>query len=229
VFRSRFDAQYGHALNAVVTVSTRSGTNRVAGTGFYFGRDDALNARNVFATTKPPFSEHRLGGTLGGPLARDRAHFFGAYEQDIVNNVRIISLPPSNPLAVTENGVFPAKADDRMATLRLDQRIAASRVLSLRYNQEHQRLLRANATPTSDTNQTDVFNRSHSLVGEYTWSPASSLASSLRVHWLDHTLGTTARNANVAASVRPIATLSSCPGPNSPCWAPRTGAPAGTI
>jgi Carboxypeptidase regulatory-like domain/TonB dependent receptor-like, beta-barrel len=206
VFRTSFDAQYGHALNAVVTVATRSGTNRLAGTAFYFGRDDALNARNVFATTKPPFSEHRVGGSVGGPVARDRTHFFAAYEQDIVNNVRIIALPPTNPLAATENGVFPARADDRMATLRLDHRFASARALSLRYNQEHQRLLRANATPTSDTNQTDVFNRSHSLVGEYTWSPASRLASALRVHWLNHTLGTTARNQN-AGIIRPSGSL----------------------
>ena len=74
VFRSQFDAQYGHALNAVVTVATRSGTNRFAGSGFYFGRDDTLNARNPFATSKPPFDEHRIGASLGGPVLRDRSH-----------------------------------------------------------------------------------------------------------------------------------------------------------
>jgi hypothetical protein len=52
VFRSQFDAQYGHALNAVVTVATRSGTNRFAGGGFYFGRDKALNSRNPFAPAR---------------------------------------------------------------------------------------------------------------------------------------------------------------------------------
>jgi hypothetical protein len=89
----------------VVAVATRSGTNRFSGTGFYFGRDDALNARNPFAADKPPFDEHRIGGTFGGPVVRGRTHFFGAYERDTVNNSRIIALPPSNLLA-TENGVF---------------------------------------------------------------------------------------------------------------------------
>ena len=74
VFRTQFDAQYGHALNAIVTVATRSGTNRVSGTGFYFGRDDSLNARNAFAATPPPFDEQRAGGSLGGPLEIGRAH-----------------------------------------------------------------------------------------------------------------------------------------------------------
>ncbi len=80
VFRYQFDAQYGQALNAVVSVVTRSGGNRVSGSGFYFGRDAALNARNAFARTKPPFDEQRFGATAGGPIARNRTHFFGAYE-----------------------------------------------------------------------------------------------------------------------------------------------------
>ena len=170
VFRSQFDAQYGHALNAVVTVVTRSGTNQFAGTGFYFGRDKALNARNPFAASKVPFDEHRIGGSVGGPVVRDRSHFFAVYEEDSVDNVRIIALPPSNPLAATENGLFPAESDDRMATLRFDQRFESPLTLSVRYNHEDQRSLRTNISPSSDTNQTDVFNRSHSLLVEETWS-----------------------------------------------------------
>ena len=98
VFRNQFDAQYGHALNAVVSVATRSGTNQLSGTAFYFGRDDALNARNFFASSKPPFNEYRLGASFGGPLLRDRTHFFGTYERDRVDTVRIIALPFLNPL-----------------------------------------------------------------------------------------------------------------------------------
>lgn len=202
VFRSQFDAQYGHALNAVVTVATRSGTNRFAGSGFYFGRDDTLNARNPFATNKPPFDEHRIGASIGGPVLRDRSHFFAVYEEDAVDNVRIIALPVSNPLAATENGVFPAGSDDRMATLRLDHRLATQQTLSVRYNHEDQRSLRTNMSPTSDTNQTDVFNRSRSLVVEEIWNPTQNAVTAFRVHVLNHTLGTSPRNTDVGI-VRP--------------------------
>ena len=123
VFRNQFDAQYGHALNAVVSVATRSGTNRYGGSGFYFGRDKALNARNAFASDKPPFDEHRIGGSFGGPIARDRSHFFAAYERDDASTARIIALPPANPLAATENGVFPAQSTEGLTTLRLDHRV----------------------------------------------------------------------------------------------------------
>jgi hypothetical protein len=201
VFRNQFDAQYGHALNAVVAVATRSGTNRFSGTGFYFGRDDALNARNPFTRDKPPFDGHRFGGTFGGPVVRARTHFFGAYERDTVNNSRIIALPPGNVLAATENGVFPAASHDALSTLRLDHRLNTGHALSIRYNHENQESLRSAAVVTSDTSQVDTFNRSHSLVVEENWTPTPSTANTLRVHLLDHTLGTVPRNAITAVTL----------------------------
>lgn len=200
VFRSQFDAQYGHALNAVVTVATRSGTNRYSGSGFYFGRDDDLNARNPFATTRQPFDEQRFGVTFGGPVVRDRAHFFGSYELDTVHNSRIIALPPSNVLAATENGIFPADATDRLATLRFDERLNPRHGLSVRYNGENQRSLRSAAIVTSDTSQVDSLNRSHSFVLEEVWTPGQNRANAFRAHVLNHTLGTAARNAITAVS-----------------------------
>ena len=200
VFRNQFDAEYGHALNAVVAVATRSGTNRFSGTGFYFGRDDALNARKPFAREKSPFDEHRLGGTFGGPVVRGRTHFFGAYERDTINNSRIIALPPNNVLAASENGVFPAASHDVLSTVRLDHRLNAQHALSIRYNNENQRSLRSAAVVTSDTSQVDTFNRSHSFVVEEIWTPTQNAANAVRVHLLDHTLGTVARNTITAVS-----------------------------
>ena len=205
VFRNQFDAQYGHALNAVVSVVTRSGTNRYSGSGFYFGRDRALNARNVFATTKPPFDEQRVGGSFGGPVVRDRSHFFGAYERDNVDTVRIIALPPSNPFASRENGVFPATTHNQTASARLDHRVSATHALSLRYAFDNQESLRAGLNVSSDSSQIDTVNRSHSVVFEETWSKGRSAVNALRVHLLNHTLGTVPRNADIGI-VRPSGT-----------------------
>ena len=206
VFRNQFDAQYGHALNAVVTVATRSGTNQPSGTAFYFGRDRALNARNFFASSKPPFSEYRLGGSFGGPLVRDRTHFFGTYERDRVDTVRLIALPPSNPFARENNGTFPATADNQTAILRLDHRIGPTQSIALRYGFDRQESLRAAETVSSDTSQVDIRNRSHSLVFEHTWTPRQTTANAFRIHLLDHTLGTQARSAD-AGIRRPSGTI----------------------
>ena len=99
VFRNQFDAQYGNALTAVVAVVSKSGTNQFHGSGYYFGRDDSLNAKNVFARVKPEYQQGRVGGSLGGPLLRNKTFFFTSYEYNDVNDVRIIALPASNPFA----------------------------------------------------------------------------------------------------------------------------------
>ena len=206
VFRNQFDAQYGHALNAVVSVATRSGTNQPSGTAFYFGRDEALNARNFFASNKPPFSEYRLGGSLGGPLVRDRTHVFGTYERNRVDTVRIIALPGSNPFARDNNGTFPATIANQTSILRLDHRISAAQGATLRYGFDSQESLRSAEGVSSDTSQVDIRNRSHSLVFEHMWTPRQSTANAFRVHLLDHTLGTTPRSTD-AGIRRPSGTI----------------------
>ena len=115
VFRNQFDAQYGAALAAVVTVVTRSGTNDLAGTGYFFGRDDAMNAKNAFQRSKPVYEQQRTGGSIGGPIFRNRTHFFAAYEFNHVDNQKIIALPASNPFAARENGEFAAGSREHMA------------------------------------------------------------------------------------------------------------------
>jgi hypothetical protein len=198
VFRTQFDAQYGHALNAIVTVATRSGTNRVSGTGFYFGRDAALNSRYSFSSQKNPYDEQRAGGSLGGPLVRDRSHYFLAYERDNVDDVRVIALPAANRFAAQENGVFPAATDNHNATARLDHRFGAPHALSVRYSSDRQQALRYSPQTFSDTTQVDVANRSHSLILEDTWSVRNNLANAFRVHVLNHTFQSLPRYDGVA-------------------------------
>jgi carboxypeptidase family protein len=205
VFRHQFDAQYGHSLNAVVTVATRSGTNTLSGTGFYFGRDRALNARNFFAADKPAFDEQRAGGSLGGPIIRDRTHFFGTYERDNLDTVRIIALPLTNPFS-TGNGVFPAETDNETALTKLDHRIGNTHGLMLRYGADRQQSLRAQEGVASDTSQVDIRNQSHSLILEEQWAPTQQTVNALRVHLFNHTLGTTPRSTAVGIR-RPAGTI----------------------
>ena len=66
----------GFGLNRV----TKRGTNQFHGTGFWFLRNDAMDAKNFFDQEKPDFSRNQYGGTVGGPVLRDRLFFFGSYE-----------------------------------------------------------------------------------------------------------------------------------------------------
>ena len=81
-------AEYGWKPGAVVNVGLKSGTNSVHGTAFVFGRDGAMDARNFFNTApnpKLPRTLEQFGGSLGGPIIKDKAFFFGAYEGQLYN------------------------------------------------------------------------------------------------------------------------------------------------
>jgi hypothetical protein len=81
VITNNYSAEYGHSTGGVITMSTRSGTSQYRGTVFESLQNDALNARNFFATAKPPIRLNQFGGTFGGPIARGRTFFFGSWER----------------------------------------------------------------------------------------------------------------------------------------------------
>ena len=83
VLESNFSAEYGRAAGAVVTAITKSGTNDHHGTGYFFLRDEGLDAKNFFDAydkPQPEFNLKQFGGALGGPIAQNKAFFFANYE-----------------------------------------------------------------------------------------------------------------------------------------------------
>src|ERR1700757_1836242 len=76
-------AEWGWKPGSVVNVGLKSGTNNIHGTAFAFGRDGVMDARNFFNTVpnpKLPRTLEQFGGSVGGPIVKDRVFFFGAYE-----------------------------------------------------------------------------------------------------------------------------------------------------
>jgi hypothetical protein len=182
VLRSQFDAQYGSALSAVVTAVTKSGTNNVRGSGYYFGRGRKLNARNAFATgPKPPFDQQRIGATLGGPIRLNSTHYFGGYEYNNVDTVNIIALPASNPFATRENGIFPAGGSNHLAVVKLDHRLNEKHSMMVRYLYDNR--YEVGGGGSSETNATDQSNRNHSVVAEENWIVNQGAVNTVRVHF----------------------------------------------
>ena len=82
VVANRFDATMGRSSGMIVNAVTKSGTNTFAGTfGGYF-RHDNLNAKDFIEDRVLPYSNQQVSATFGGPIRRDRIHFFGAYEYE---------------------------------------------------------------------------------------------------------------------------------------------------
>ena len=80
VLTNTFDAEYGRNSGAIINVVTKSGTNAFHGSAYEFFRNKVLNAQGYFNTTKPDFQQNQFGGTLGGPIKKDRTFFFISYE-----------------------------------------------------------------------------------------------------------------------------------------------------
>jgi outer membrane receptor protein involved in Fe transport len=78
-----YNAEFGRNAGSVVNVVTRGGTNQLHGAAWEFNRDDALQARNFFAPAnqpKPVLKQNQFGGSVGGPLMKNRLFGFGYYE-----------------------------------------------------------------------------------------------------------------------------------------------------
>jgi outer membrane receptor protein involved in Fe transport len=82
VNNSTFSAEYGRNSGAIVNIATRSGTNGWHGEAFEFLRNQKLDASNFFLPTarKGPFKRNQFGGSVGGPIIKDKAFFFFSYE-----------------------------------------------------------------------------------------------------------------------------------------------------
>ena len=80
VLTSNFDAEYGNFSGGQVLVTTKSGTNQLHGSAFEFFRNTHLDAENYFASDRAQYDRHQYGGTVGGPILRDKLYFFADYQ-----------------------------------------------------------------------------------------------------------------------------------------------------
>ena len=119
-----YQAEFGRASGAVANIITKSGGNDFGGRGFFFLRDDGLNSTNVPDQDPPQLRRTEVGGTFGGPIARDKTWFFAAGQ--IVNEARGSTLQLTAVPRVLKDGwftptsgqeIFDAKPDAQRLTL----------------------------------------------------------------------------------------------------------------
>ncbi len=75
-----FDAEFGGFSGAIVSVVTKSGTNKFHGNAFEFLRNESLDAKNYFDSTRGNFQRNQYGGSVGGPVLKNHLFFFGDYQ-----------------------------------------------------------------------------------------------------------------------------------------------------
>src|SRR4051812_39922452 len=110
ILRNSYGAEFGQAGGAQINIVTRGGTNKFSGSGFYFGRNDKLNATNYFiAKAKQPkdqLKRNDYGWTLGGPIVKNRLQFFASEEwnKETRGTVRTAFVPTAAERAGNFNG-----------------------------------------------------------------------------------------------------------------------------
>lgn len=143
------NAEFGRSSGGFVNVITKSGTNDFRGSAHYFGKSDALSGtpEHGGTTFEPDFGQHQFGFTVGGPLKRDRAFFFLAYDHQIFDETKQTNpsrIAPAlrawmdtayatNPLA-GDYGPISRTNDARALLAKFDFRLSERHNLSLKYN-----------------------------------------------------------------------------------------------
>lgn len=99
-------AEYGWDPGVTMNVNLKSGTNNMHGSAYAFGRNQALDARNAFSTSRSPVGFEQWGATLGGPVKKDKLFYFGGYEServDVTSDQTISSDPTTAALGTAAN------------------------------------------------------------------------------------------------------------------------------
>jgi hypothetical protein len=108
MLRNSYGPEYGQAAGAIISIATRGGENKFHGSLFYFGRNDALNSREYFVTRvngpKDKLRRNDFGGSLGGPIIKNRLFFF--YSEEVNKEIRGQARFGNVPTQAERNGDF---------------------------------------------------------------------------------------------------------------------------
>jgi hypothetical protein len=197
VLQHRWSAESGRAVGGVVNVISKSGTNDLRGSGFGTYRNDGMISKDFFqkaGAAKPPFDRKEYGGSVGGPIARDRLFFFGAVERfdegkssTPIRSDAIFAELSAIPGAQAVRSI-PTPYKDTLLTLKVDQR------LSNRQNLLYRFALQQSSSPNDqipnpaltdlnggNTNTNDLYD----FVGKHTLSLGGNRLNDFTFHFQD--------------------------------------------
>ncbi|HEY3052272.1 MAG TPA: TonB-dependent receptor [Thermoanaerobaculia bacterium] len=104
VIAAGYKAEFGRGAGGIVNVVTKSGTDQMRGSAFFFLRNDSLDASTVNGQDPPKLKRYNAGLTLGGPVVKDRAWYFGSFEY--FNEERQAIYPPNIPASLASGEDF---------------------------------------------------------------------------------------------------------------------------
>jgi hypothetical protein len=202
----RFSAANGRSGGALLSVITKGGTNSLHGSVFGFFRDDKFNANapqlladanpNLFEggdVLKPPFNRQQFGGSVGGPIVKDKLFWFGAVEHSRERGNSIVPGSIFNQIALLEPlgyqavRFLPQPYDDTQFQMKGDYHPTSDHSFTLRYAQQNNKSINDQAgflTVFTDLSGGDKqLNDLHSLLGSWTWTVSPHVVNQFLYQW----------------------------------------------
>lgn len=200
VLQHRWTAESGRSVGGVVNVISKSGTNQLRGSLFGSHRGDETRRMDFFEKQrkeanpnfeKASFARQELGGSVGGPIRRDRLFFFGAVERFRERSTNLPTQAALTQLAAIPGAVaevIPTPYDDTLGTVKVDWQPARNQAVFWRFAVQDQSSPNDQipVPATSDLNNGNTNNTTnYDLVGSHTWTLGTSRLNQLNLHVQD--------------------------------------------
>ncbi|HEY3971402.1 MAG TPA: TonB-dependent receptor [Candidatus Sulfotelmatobacter sp.] len=214
VSTNSYGAEQGRSGGAVINVVTKSGSNHLHGTSFYYLRDSSFGAADPLLAFKPHNRQQQFGGTVGGPLKRNKIFFFAGFDQHLIHSPNVVEFLNGSSQVIPQPGTGPFTPGDYESTdqalvfasaaqlTSLAGEYPAAQIgntsyikLDLNLNPRQQLTLRLNTTrywgannvfldPSSPVTYDSISNNGQETVAAETAS--LSLTSSFTPRWISH-------------------------------------------
>jgi hypothetical protein len=187
VITNQFDAEFGRTAGAIVNAVTKQGTNQFHGSGFENYQSADLTAKDYFAkkndSAKPDTKYHRFGGTIGGPIVRDKAHFFFSVERYLIDEGITVNIPVRPDLNTTTT----EQTRVWNTVVRFDHQLNASNTWSVRWLREYSpqlnQVIPLNNVPSSLNASREEDDTDQTVVGALSSVLSNTRVNTLRLAW----------------------------------------------
>ncbi len=198
VVTSGGQAELGRALGGYINVVTKSGTNVEHGNLYGYFRDDSLNAPNALSGTTLPMSQKQYGGSLGGPVAKNRTFYFANVEQRRLDQSGLVTIPAATvatintrlaavgyPGSLLATGVYQNPVHSTNVLGKIDHQISGADMLTVRYS--HYDVTSNNSRGAGGTNapsaSAGLDNGDHAISASNIWTLSSRTVNETRAQF----------------------------------------------
>src|SRR6266542_845952 len=182
----RYKAEYGRSNGGVMNIVTKSGTNQMKGSWFTSLRDKSLNAKTesekLSNVGKQDYRRYQYGGSFGGPIIQNKAHFFTAYERTQQETKQVVNLLGLFP---NLNGVYATPSSENLFTIKGSSNLTTTQYASLRFGRNTNRQVYSADQRRAPDNWGDSTNEFNSINLNHNWVLKGSRLNEVIIQYAD--------------------------------------------